>query len=123
MGNPPGFVRPINGFSAASAIAVLGEMTLQVLQERFPGWRIFRRSDEWWALRGGQVWLVGPESLLRRSLTACDLVGLAEQLCVQDRLDRLDPQELAAVHQEMTLPRISAIDCHPEPCPAARATR
>jgi hypothetical protein len=124
MGIPVGFVRPVDGFSDASAVALLGEMTLQALQERFPEWRIFSRSGQWWALRGGQVGLAGPESLLRRTLKARDLPGLTEQLCVQDRLDRLDPQELAAVYREMTLPRISANACLiPEPCPAVRAAR
>jgi hypothetical protein len=32
------------------------------------------------------------------------LTGLAEKLCLQERLDRLDPQELAAVYKDKALP-------------------
>ena len=84
--------------------AIVGEITVQVLRESFPQWRIFSHSGAWWAVRGGPVRLDGPESLLRRAITARDLAGLAEKLCLQERLDRLDPQELAAVHRDMTLP-------------------
>lgn len=87
--------------------AVVGEITVQALRETFPQWRIFWQFGKWWALRGGPVVPDGPESLLLRCLTACDLTGLAEKLCVQERLDRLGPQELAAVYQDMTLPRAS----------------
>jgi hypothetical protein len=64
-----------------------------------------RTVGQWWALRGGPVRLDGPESLLLRCITAVDLTGLAEKLCLQERLDRLDPQELAAVYEDKTLPR------------------
>jgi hypothetical protein len=87
--------------------AVAGEVTVRALRESFSQWRIFWESGMWWALRGGPVRLDGPESLLLRCLTACDLTGLAEKLCVQERLDRLGPQELAAVYQDMMLPRAS----------------
>ena len=57
---------------------------------------------------GGPIRLDGPESLLLRAVSACGLTELAEKLCVQDRLDRLDSQELAAVYRDMALPAIPA---------------
>jgi len=84
-----------------------GKITAQALRESFPQWRIFWQAGQWWALRGGPVRLDGPESLLLRCITAVDLTGLAEKLCLQERLDRLDPQELAAVYEDKTLPRAS----------------
>jgi hypothetical protein len=95
------------GHGEEHAAGVVGEMTVQALRESFSQWRIFWQLGKWWALRGGSVVRDGPESLLLRCLTACDLTGLAEKLCVQERLDRLGPQELAAVYQDMTLPRAS----------------
>jgi hypothetical protein len=89
------------------APAAVGAITVQALRESFSQWRIFWQLGKWWALRGGPVVLDGPESLLLRVLTACDLTGLAEKLCLQERIDRLDAQELAAVYQDMTLPRAS----------------
>ena len=86
-----------------------GEITVQALRESFPQWRIFWQAGQWWALRGGPVRLDGPESLLLRCITAVDLTGLAEKLCLQERLDRLDPQELAAVYEDKTLPRASRV--------------
>jgi hypothetical protein len=96
------------GFGEKSANAV-GEITVQALRESFPQWRIFWQAGQWWALRGGPVRLDGPESLLLRCITAVDLTGLAEKLCLQERLDRLDPQELAAVYEDKTLPRASRV--------------
>jgi hypothetical protein len=68
------------------------------------------QAGQWWALRGGPVRLDGPESLLLRCITAAELTGLAEKLCLQERLDRLDPQELAAVYDGKTLPRASRVN-------------
>lgn len=67
------------------------------------------RTGQWWALRGGPVRLDGPESLLLRCITAADLTGLAEKLCLQERLDRLDPQELAVVYDGKSLPLASRV--------------
>jgi hypothetical protein len=97
-----------HGTLSATGPAADSGITLQVLRTAFPEWRISRQSGAWWALRGGPVHLGGPESLLRRAVTACDLTGLAEKLCVQYRLDRLDPQELAAVYRDLALPAILA---------------
>jgi hypothetical protein len=96
----------ICGEESANAV---GEITVQALRESFPQWRIFWQAGEWWALRGGPVRLDGPESLLLRCITAADLTGLAEKLCLQERLDRLDPQELAAVYEDRALPRASLV--------------
>jgi hypothetical protein len=83
---------------------ILGGITLGVLSAAFPHWRIVERSGLWWALRGGSVSMEGPESLLRTAITAQDLARLAEKLCLQEHLDRLDPGELATVYRDMTLP-------------------
>jgi len=96
------------GRGEESADAV-GEITVQALREAFPQWRIFWQAGQWWALRGGPVRLDGPESLLLRCITAVDLTGLTEKLCLQERLDRLDPHELAAVYEKKTLPRTSRV--------------
>ena len=96
------------GFGKESAYAV-GEITVQALRGSFPQWRIFWQAGQWWALRGGPVRLDGPESLLLRCITAVDLTGLAEKLCLQECLDRLDPQELAAVYEDKTLSRASRV--------------
>jgi hypothetical protein len=70
-----------------------------MLRETFPEWRVFEHGGVWWATRGGiQVW-DGPRSLLLRSLTAPHLTVLAEKLCIQEWLDRLDDEALAAVYR------------------------
>lgn len=79
-------------------------ITVGMLRATFPEWRIFGDSGSWWAVRGGLVRLEGPQSLLRRVITACDLTALAERLCLQEYLDRLSPEELAAVYRDMALP-------------------
>lgn len=86
------------------ATAAFGGITLTMLGESFPQWRIFGQAGQWWAVRGGPCALGGPESLLLRAITARDLTELAERLCLQHRLDQLDPQERAAVHRDMALP-------------------
>jgi hypothetical protein len=81
-----------------------GEITAGMLRATFPQWHIARNGGTWWAVRGGLARLDGPESLLLRVITARDLGGLAERLCLQDYLDRLSPEELAAVYRDMRLP-------------------
>jgi hypothetical protein len=77
----------------------LGEITVEMLRQTFPEWRVFPTADTWWAIRGGlQAW-DGPRSLLLRSLSAPDLVALADRLCAQAWLDGLDDEELAAVYR------------------------
>jgi hypothetical protein len=80
-------------------VAILGTLTVGMLRETFPEWRVFEQGGVWWAIRGGiQVW-DGPRSLLLRSHTASDLTVLAERLCVQEWLDGLDAEALAAVYR------------------------
>jgi hypothetical protein len=77
----------------------LGEITAEMLRQTFREWRIFQRGNSWWAIRGGlQTW-DGPRSLLLRSLSAPDLVALADRLCAQAWLDSLDDEELAEVYR------------------------
>jgi hypothetical protein len=78
-------------------VASLGEITLEGVRRVFPLWRIFPAEGAFWAVRGGwQPWS-GPESLLLRALTSTDLTDLAEKLCMQEWLDSLTPEGLAAV--------------------------
>ena len=77
----------------------LGEITVEMLRQTFPEWRFFPSVDTWWAIRGGlQTW-DGPRSLLLCSLSAPDLVALADRLCAQAWLDGLDDERLAAVYR------------------------
>lgn len=80
-------------------IASLGEITPAGLRTVFTGWRIFGADGAWWAIRGGRHSRVGPESMLLCALAASDLTGLAERLCIQEWLDGLSPDELAALYR------------------------
>jgi hypothetical protein len=76
-----------------------GEITVEMLRQTFPRWRIFQSDGMWWAIRGGvQTW-DGPRSLLLRSLSASDLMMLADRLCVQEWIDGLDDDALEAIYQ------------------------
>ena len=88
----------------ALAMAGLAELTVGVLRAVFPHWLIFGESGKWWAARGGLVAWDGPRSLIQHVHTAPHLVALAERLCLQEYLDSLDPDELAAVWRDMALP-------------------
>jgi hypothetical protein len=80
-------------------VAILRTLTVGMLRETFPEWRVFEQGGIWWAIRGGiQVW-DGPRSLLLRSLTAPSLTTLAEKLCTQEWLDGLDDEALTAVYR------------------------
>jgi hypothetical protein len=81
-----------------------GEITVGMLRATFPQWRILGACGLWWAMRDGLVWLDGRKSLLLRLISAPDTAALAEKLCLQEYLDRLDPQELAAVYRDVALP-------------------
>ena len=85
-----------------------GEITLEMLRATFPLWRIAGHPVGWWAMRQGTASLDGPRSLIQHVHVAADLTGLAEKLCVQEHLDGLGPQELAAVWREMALPAAEA---------------
>jgi hypothetical protein len=88
------------------AMVGLAELTVGVLRAVFPQWHIFGESGKWWAARGGLVAWDGPRSLIRHVHTAPHLAALAERLCLQEYLDSLDPEELAAVWQDMALPTV-----------------
>jgi hypothetical protein len=88
-------------------VRALGEITPEVLRNTFPAWRVFDGSGAWWATRCGVQEWTGPESLLRRVLCAPDLTALAEKLCLQEWLDGLGADELAAVYRDMSLPETS----------------
>lgn len=90
--------------SGMPGMADPGEITPLMLHETFPGWRIFKSAGVWWAARPGVLVLDGPRSLLRLSLGAPDLAGLAEKLCTQARLDMLSPGELEAAWLGRALP-------------------
>lgn len=78
-----------------------GEITPEMLAAAFPPWRKpVQAGSAWITMRSGTLEHWGPESLRRVSLSALTLGGLAEQLEVQAYLDRLDPDELAAVWRQ-----------------------
>lgn len=93
-----------NGQHCVRGAVSLGEIASKELRQTFPAWRIFSDAGVWWALRVGVEKPSGPESLLRRVLCAPDLSQLAERLCLQDHLDRLDQDELDAVWRYMDVP-------------------
>jgi hypothetical protein len=84
-------------------VSGLGEITSEVLRATFPGWRIARHPVGWWAMREGAERFDGPQSLIQHVHVAADLTGLAERLCLQEHLDGLSAEELAAVWREMML--------------------
>lgn len=90
----------------ALAMVGLAELTVGGLREVFPQWLIFGESGKWWAVRGGLVPWDGPRSLIQHVHTAPHLVALAERLCLQEYLDSLDPEELAAVWRDMAMPAV-----------------
>lgn len=85
-------------------LAALGEVTPGMLRATFPKWRVFESAGIWWAIRDGVSVPGGPRSLLRPVLGDRDLTALADKLCLQERLDGLDPAELEAVWRDVALP-------------------
>jgi|SRR5271165_1099453 len=82
-----------------NSVASLGEITVGMLRATFPEWRVFKHVGAWWAVRPGVEKWDGPESLLRRTITAPDLMTLADRLCAQEWLDGLDDDELERVYR------------------------
>ncbi len=81
-----------------AAVHEFGVITAAMLREAFDRWRIFKSGGWWWALRSEEVAVpAGPRSLIRPVLTAGSLIGLAEQLELQEHLRSLPTAELAAV--------------------------
>jgi hypothetical protein len=103
MAGTAGVISPIAHERDVRDTALSAGITVDALRETFPRWRLFPAAAVWWAARGGTVMWDGPESLLRRVITAQDLPALAERLCLQEHLDGLDPEALTAVYRNMNL--------------------
>jgi hypothetical protein len=60
------------------------------LRAALPGWVIFHNGEAWFAIRrgGGMERYGGPGTLLPNCLRAESVEDLAQQLCLQDYLDR-----------------------------------
>jgi len=75
-----------------------GALTLEALRVPFACWRISRAGGEFRAVRRTPLFspgvVAGPRTLLRDSLNAASLEGIALRLCVQDWLAQLSPAEL-----------------------------
>ena len=70
----------------------------ETLRGIFPHWRIYKASGQWWAMRSGENdFTVGPRSLICSVAGSGTVVGLAEQLSLQEHLRRLSPADLEAV--------------------------
>jgi hypothetical protein len=83
----------------------LGGITPEALAAAYPRWRTpARAGNTWITMRPGTQEHWGPGSLMRMSLSALTLGGLAEQLDLQSYLDRLDPGELAAIWRQGQVP-------------------
>ena len=89
-------------------VACLGEITPEGLRATCAQWRIARHPSGWWAMREGIAGLDGSRLLIQHVHVAPDLKGLAERLCLQEYLDGLTPDELAAVWRAMALPTTEA---------------
>jgi hypothetical protein len=88
------------GSQAAVDAAGVGEVTADMLRETFDHWRIFEKDGRHWAMRPGAVEQEGPRSLIRPLVCAMTLVGLAEQLSLQEWLRRMTAAELEAVWRD-----------------------
>lgn len=83
---------------AAAALAdALSKITVEMLQATFDHWRIFEKDSQWWAMRAGTATEEGPRSLIRPAVFAMTLIGLAEQLSLQEWFRRMTATELEAV--------------------------
>jgi hypothetical protein len=82
-------------------VSGLREITSEMLRATFPGWRIARHPLGWWAMREGTERFDGSRSLIQHVHVAADLTSLAEKLCLQEHLDGLSAEELAAVWREI----------------------
>ena len=92
------------GGYGADDVAGGAEFTVSLLSAVFPQWRIVQGRRALWALRGGEQHLDGPQSLLKLFVKAHSAWDLAELLCMQEYLRRLDPGELAAAWRNAALP-------------------
>ena len=87
---------------AAEVVVALSEQLAAARRKTFRHWRIYKAGGNWWALRGGETQLfpAGPHSLIRSLLMAVTVVGLGEQLEIQEHLRAMTPDELDAVWRE-----------------------
>jgi hypothetical protein len=76
---------------------LLAGITVAMLRETFDNWTIGEVDGCLWAFRAGTFTGEGPRSLLRPCVTAGSAPGLADQLCLQARLESLSAAELEAV--------------------------
>jgi hypothetical protein len=92
------------GEAAAETDAALADefskITVEMLQATFDHWRIFEKESRWWAMRAGTATEEGPRSLIRPAVFAMTLIGLAEQLSLQEWLRRMTAAELEAVWRD-----------------------
>jgi hypothetical protein len=92
------------GETAAEAGAALADalsgITVEMLQTTFDHWRIFEKDGRWWAMRAGTATEEGPRALIRPAVFAMTLIGLAEQLSLQEWLRRMTATELEAVWRD-----------------------
>lgn len=89
------------GLDGPQDVDGLGGINPEALVAAFPEWRKpVRAGSAWITMRSGTQEHWGPASLRRVSLSARTLAGLAEKLEVQSYLDRLDPDELAAIWRQ-----------------------
>jgi len=86
--------------AAAGLAGGTAGITLEMVRETFAEWRVFERDGRWWAMRGGTVAGDGPRSLVRAFVFAMTLIGLAEQLSLQEWLRRMTEEELESVWRE-----------------------
>ncbi len=86
---------------AAEEADGFGEVTVDMLRAAFDRWRIYKAGGLWWAMRSGENQVPGgPRSLIRSLLSAATVIGLGEQLELQEHLRGLSAAELEAVwHQ------------------------
>lgn len=90
---------------APVSIGTIDHLDPGTLRAVFPDWHINGSLGCWFAVRGGFVAPDGPRSLLHCYLSASTLVELAEQLCLQEYLDKLTDRELEKVWQRVELRR------------------
>jgi hypothetical protein len=97
-----GAVPPHDGTDSSELAKLLGHVTVEMLRETFPEWRIAAARGRWWAMRGGYFDITGgPGSLICAAVYAATLDGLADQLCLQAWLRSLRPAELEAVWRSL----------------------
>jgi hypothetical protein len=79
-------------------------VTLDQVSAEFKDWRVFEANGRVFAFRADGSWQAteGPESLLLAAVRAPDPGSLWRRLAVQEWLDSLSDEELAAVWERET---------------------